>query len=59
MEAAQDRLSLVMSKCHIVGNHMSRLIIEFAIDTPVGQDAHSVLWVKYLQWAFCFVCWAF
>ena len=26
MEAAQARLSLHMSKCHIVGNHMSRLI---------------------------------
>ena len=26
MEAAQARLSLLFSKCHIVGNHMSRLI---------------------------------
>ena len=26
MEALQARLSLHMSKCHIVGNHMSRLI---------------------------------
>ena len=26
MEAAQARLSLYLSKCHIVGNHMSRLI---------------------------------
>ena len=26
-EAAQARLSLHLSKCHIVGNHMSRLII--------------------------------
>ena len=26
MEAAQARLSLHLSKCHIVGNHMSRLI---------------------------------
>ena len=25
-EAAQARLSVHMSKCHIVGNHMSRLI---------------------------------
>ena len=25
MEAAQARLSLHLSKCHIVGNHMSRL----------------------------------
>ena len=25
-EAAQARLSLHLSKCHIVGNHMSRLI---------------------------------
>ena len=25
-EAAQARLSLHMSECHIVGNHMSRLI---------------------------------
>ena len=25
VEDAQDRLSLHMSKCHIVGNHMSRL----------------------------------
>ena len=27
MEAAQARLSLHLSKCYIVGNHMSRLII--------------------------------
>ena len=26
-EAAQARLSLHLSKCHIVGNHMSRLIL--------------------------------
>ena len=25
-EAAKDGLSLHLSKCHIVGNHMSRLI---------------------------------
>ena len=28
-EAAQAHLSLHLSKCHIVGNHMSRLILEF------------------------------
>ena len=27
-EAAQARLSLHMSKCHIIGNHMSGLIIK-------------------------------
>ena len=27
MEAAQARLSLHLSKCHIVGNHMSWLIL--------------------------------
>ena len=27
MEAAQARLSIHMSKCHIVGNHMSWLIL--------------------------------
>ena len=29
MEAAQACLSLHLSKCHIVGNHMSRLIIKY------------------------------
>ena len=29
MRAAQARLSIYMSKCHIVGNHMSRLISVF------------------------------
>ena len=28
-EVAQARLSLHLSKCHIVGNHMSRLILVF------------------------------
>ena len=28
-EAAQARLSLHLSKCHIVGNHMSRLIFPY------------------------------
>ena len=38
MEAAQASLSLHLSKCHIVGNHMSRLIsvlvkvFEFKVD---------------------------
>ena len=27
MEAVHARLSLYLSKCHIVGNHMSRLIL--------------------------------
>ena len=30
-KAAQARLSLFMSKCHIVGNHMSRLNYVYAI----------------------------
>ena len=29
MEAAQARLSPHLSKCHIVGNHMSRLIYQY------------------------------
>ena len=29
MEAAQACLSLHLSKCHIVGNHMSRLICQW------------------------------
>ena len=30
-EAVQARLSLHMSKCHIVGNHMSQLISVFVV----------------------------
>ena len=33
-EAAQARLSLVMPKCHIVGNHMSRLIFNHCPPIP-------------------------
>ena len=40
MEAAQARLSLLMSKCHIVGNHMSGLKLrkpQKAIAPEVGE----------------------
>ena len=30
-EAVQARLSLHLSKCHIVGNHMSRLILRMLV----------------------------
>ena len=41
-EAAQARLSLHLLKCHIVGNHMSRLIYELSVsvsgDTRIIND---------------------
>ena len=52
-EAAQVRLSLHMSKCHIVGNHMSRLIchlarvpflcsfLSFTSKIRTGMDCHT------------------
>ena len=35
------------------------LFIDFAIDTLVGQDAHSVLWAKYYGGRFAPCHWAF
>ena len=36
MEAAQAHLSLHLSKCHIVGNHMSRLKVILTCATLFG-----------------------
>ena len=41
-EAAQARLSLRLSKCHIVGNHMSRLKCNCAtVGTPAFSDTYK------------------
>ena len=39
MEAAQARLSLHLSKYHIVGNHMSQLILIYQI---ISDEAESM-----------------
>ena len=41
MEAAQARLSVHLSKCHIVGNHMSRLnsYFVFAVTLSIKEAA--------------------
>ena len=42
-EDAQARLSLHMSKCHIVGNHMSRLnYINPSLAEPNYRQAHVI-----------------
>ena len=38
-EAVQARLSLHLSKCHIVGNHMSRLICVYTFQRASNKDA--------------------
>ena len=44
-EAGQARLSLHISKCHIVGNHMSRLNYEFIqLDELCRFDSHILKW---------------
>ena len=49
MEAAQASLSLHLSKCHIVGNHMSQLICRFVVSVDgTEQDcetAANCLWL--------------
>ena len=41
MEAAQASLSLHMSKCHIVGNHMSQLIYGHT-NIKIGKEARAL-----------------
>ena len=36
-EAAQARLNLHLSKCHIVGNHMSRRILALSPNSSTGR----------------------
>ena len=55
MEAVQARLNLPFSRCHVVGNHMSRLNYEnknsnaeqaktkYAVHTPVQTVSHDAL----------------
>ena len=56
----QARLSLYLSKCHIVGNHMSQLINKelcvTTIESPLkkgtwGYDAFSVVYVAMQRYA--------
>ena len=42
MEAAQACLSLYLSKCHIVGNHMSRLIYSVFYMFP-RREVYNIL----------------
>ena len=55
MEAAQARLSLHLLKCHIVGNHMSRLIwlIEFK-NTSRSADIIKLHYFTFLGQASSF-----
>ena len=52
-EAAQACLSLHLSKCHIVGNHMPRLILYCSlvgtlwIDLVSVKDSYLSLWTLY------------
>ena len=42
-EAAQARLGLHLSKCHIVGNHMTRLICSYnSTITPLYLQSRSL-----------------
>ena len=43
-EAAQARLSLQLSKCHIVGNHMSRLIYPNTFQNTFTREAKQRSW---------------
>ena len=45
-ETAQARLSLHLSKCHIVGNHMSRLNYVYAILITLYQP----FLIKFIAW---------
>ena len=45
-EAAQACLSLHLSKCHIVGNHMSRLICSYPVH-------YSGTWSEVLKGSTC------
>ena len=52
MEAAQARLSLDLSKCHIVGNHMSWLI---SFDSKTGINTAyngSAGWFSHKKYAY-------
>ena len=41
-EAVQARLSLYLSKCHIFGNHMSRLIWTFTVYQALSYLSSSI-----------------
>ena len=50
MEAAQARLSLHLSKCHIVGNHTPRLINKITNDiryAAVGTNTQFTISVSF------------
>ena len=57
--AAQARLSLHLSKCHIDGNHMSRLIFRADEQTKMatrikmpGADLEGIEWLKKKMYHF-------
>ena len=58
MEAAQARLSLNLSKCHIVGNHMSQLIWLFRFLSSVLLRLGPVLLHASSMWIVndCVMC---